>query len=174
MNLIELQNKIHTQNREMGWWDEPRPFSTFVCLFHSELSEAMEGDRKNLMDDHLPQYPMVAVEIADFVIRVLDYLGSEDNIDAQEMTTIEKPGYDTCEFIAEMHRFVSVAHYCHNQDVGLDNVEESLSLAIMLAKSMAKSNGWDLLQIILEKVEYNKHRADHKKENRAKANGKKY
>lgn len=174
MNLIELQNKIHTQNREMGWWDEPRPFSTFVCLFHSELSEAMEGDRKNLMDDHLPQYPMVAVEIADFVIRVLDYLGSEDDIDAQEMTTIEKPDYDNCEFIAEMHRFVSVAHYCHSQDVGLDNVEESLSFAIMLAKSMAKSNGWDLLQIILEKVEYNKHRADHKRENRAKENGKKY
>ena len=70
-NLIELQNKIHAQNIQLGWWDNPRPFSTQVCLFHSELSEAMEGDRKNLMDDHLKQYPMVAVEIADFVIRVL-------------------------------------------------------------------------------------------------------
>ena len=63
MNLIELQNKIHQQNVDMGWWDDPRPFSTFVCLFHSELSEAMEGDRKGLTDDHLPQYPMFWVQM---------------------------------------------------------------------------------------------------------------
>ena len=174
MNLVELQNKIHAQNKELGWWDEPRPFSTFVCLFHSELSEAMEGDRKCLMDDHLPDYPMVAVEVADFVIRVLDYLGSEVDIDIQQMVTIERPSYDTCDFIAEMHQFVSAAHYFSFVDGGLDQIEENLSTAVMVANAMAKKYKWDLLTIILEKVEYNKHRADHKRENRAKQGGKKY
>lgn len=46
-----------------------------ICLMHSELSEAMEGERKNLMDDHLPDRPMVEVEMADAVIRIMDYCG---------------------------------------------------------------------------------------------------
>ncbi|CAM0055373.1 pyrophosphatase [Vibrio phage F89 g1] len=174
MNLVELQNKIHEQNKELGWWDESRPFSTFICLFHSELSEAVEGDRKGLMDDHLPQYPMVAVEVADFVIRVLDYLGSNEDIDIQQMVTIERPSYDACDFIAEMHQFVSVAHYFSFIDGALDQIEENLSTAVMVANAMSKKYEWDLLSIILEKVEYNKHRADHKRENRAKQGGKKY
>ena len=36
-----------------------------ICLIHSELSEAMEGERKNLMDDHLPDRPMAEVEMAE-------------------------------------------------------------------------------------------------------------
>lgn len=174
MDLIELQNKIHQQNVEMGWWDDPRPFSTFACLFHSELSEAMEGDRKGLMDDHLPEYPMVAVELADFVIRVLDWFGAQDDIDAVQMITVDFPLWENTDYIAEMHQNVSASYYFTNIDGGLDQVEENLSNAIMIACSMAKANGWDLLKIILEKVEYNKHRADHKRENRAKDGGKKY
>lgn len=46
-----------------------------ICLIHSELSEAMEGERKNLMDDHLPSRPMAEVEMADAVIRIMDYCG---------------------------------------------------------------------------------------------------
>lgn len=46
-----------------------------ICLMHSELSEAMEGERKNLMDDHLPNRPMAEVEMADAVIRIMDYCG---------------------------------------------------------------------------------------------------
>ena len=43
---------------------------------HSELSEAMEGVRKNQMDDHLPHRKMEEVELADCVIRILDYAGA--------------------------------------------------------------------------------------------------
>ena len=35
----------------------------------SEIAEAMEGERKNLMDDHLPHRKMAEVEIADAYIR---------------------------------------------------------------------------------------------------------
>lgn len=47
-----------------------------LCLAHSEISEAMEGDRKGLQDDKLPQYPMVGVEIADAIIRLADLAGA--------------------------------------------------------------------------------------------------
>lgn len=46
-----------------------------LCLIHSEISEAMEGERKGLMDDHLPNRPMAEVELADAVIRIGDYCG---------------------------------------------------------------------------------------------------
>lgn len=46
-----------------------------LCLIHSEISEAMEGERKGLMDDHLPNRPMAEVELADAVIRIMDYAG---------------------------------------------------------------------------------------------------
>lgn len=45
-------------------------------LVVTELAEAMEGDRKNLPDDHLPQYEMRAVELADALIRICDMAGA--------------------------------------------------------------------------------------------------
>ena len=174
MNLVELQNKIHAQNKELGWWDEPRPFSTFVCLFHSELSEAMEGDRKGLMDDHLPQYPMASVEVADFVIRVLDWYGSVD-VGIIEFSIRVYDNWDFCDYIAMIHQKVSAAYYFKEiADTDFCEVNEELSEALMLCQSLYYTKGWNLEQIILEKVEYNKHRADHKRENRAKVGGKKY
>src|SRR5580658_5408489 len=45
------------------------------ALIHSEITEAFEGERKNLMDDHLPHRKMVEVELADALIRIFDYAG---------------------------------------------------------------------------------------------------
>jgi hypothetical protein len=41
------------------------------ALVHSEISEALEGVRKNLMDDHLPHRPAGEVECADAIIRMM-------------------------------------------------------------------------------------------------------
>lgn len=71
--IKQMQVEIHSQNKQMGWWDKPREKGTLLCLVHSEISEAMEGERKDLMDDHLPHRKMAEVELADAVIRILDY-----------------------------------------------------------------------------------------------------
>jgi NTP pyrophosphatase (non-canonical NTP hydrolase) len=47
-----------------------------LCLIHSEISEAMEGHRKGLMDDKLPHRSMIEVELADAVIRIADLAGA--------------------------------------------------------------------------------------------------
>lgn len=47
-----------------------------MMLIVSEVSEALEGMRKDIMDDHLPSRKMEEVEMADAVIRIFDYAGA--------------------------------------------------------------------------------------------------
>jgi|DEB0MinimDraft_6_1074348.scaffolds.fasta_scaffold100252_2 hypothetical protein len=174
MNLVKLQNEIHQQNKDMGWWDEPRTFDVFVCLFHSELSEAMEGDRKNLMDDHLPHYEMFWVELADFVIRVMDCLGSEGNTEYN--CTVLGVESTRTRLLAEQHRLVTDA-YSRSEDPYYGPRKHyltTLSSSVVNCLKYAELHNVDLLQIIDEKRAYNLTRDDHKPENRVKANGKKY
>lgn len=44
-------------------------------LIVTEIAEAFEGERKNLMDDKLPHRRMAEVELADALIRIFDYAG---------------------------------------------------------------------------------------------------
>jgi len=75
--LNELANEIHKNNHR--WWHDTagvkleRNKGELLCLIHSEVSEAMEGERKDLMDDKLPHRRMAEVELADTLIRILDY-----------------------------------------------------------------------------------------------------
>ena len=170
--MLNRIKAIHAQNKSVGWWDEVRPFSTFACLFHSELSEAMEGDRKNLMDDHLPEYSMFKVELADFVIRVMDWLGS---VDASHVThamalTDDLRFDDNCALLAELHWSTSHAYETtHNLDTS-----RTVNQLVTAIKTVENHLGDELWEIVDKKVEYNKTRADHKRENRAKSDGKKY
>jgi hypothetical protein len=116
--INDLRNTCYQASYKAGWHTDietgelkDRNKAEMICLMHSELSEAMEGERKGLMDDHLPHRPMAEVEMADAVIRIMDYCGR------------------------------------YNYDIG---------------------------GAIIEKLEYNANRADHKIENRKKDNGKKF
>ena len=53
-----------------------RNFGELLALIHSEISEAMEGGRKDRMDDHLPHFTSVEVELADALIRIFDLAGA--------------------------------------------------------------------------------------------------
>lgn len=111
--VVVLSAYCHAQAREMGWWNKTRPVPECLMLMVSEIAEAMEGDRKNADDDHLPHRKMFVVELADLMIRTLDLAGG-------------------------------------------------LGLTVELAEAL------------VEKLEYNKQRADHQLENRGKEGGKKY
>lgn len=72
--VAEIVEKLNER-----WWRHPktgrfirRNFGELIALGHSELSEALEADRKDLMDDKLPHRRGVEVELADTIIRALD------------------------------------------------------------------------------------------------------
>ena len=74
-----LSYEIHDDSVSAGWWDDGYDkyvLGTKLMLVVSEVAEAMEGFRKNLMDDHLPKRKMVEVEVADALIRLLDFAGA--------------------------------------------------------------------------------------------------
>lgn len=58
-----------------GYVRKQRNVGELLMLTVSELSEAMEGHRKNLKDDKLPHRSMFEVELADTLIRLLDIAG---------------------------------------------------------------------------------------------------
>lgn len=79
--LNDLSNSCHAANRQ--WWHDPatgsfinRNKGKLLMLIVSEVAEAMEGERKGLMDSHLPHRQMAEVELADVLIRVFDYAGA--------------------------------------------------------------------------------------------------
>lgn len=120
LNEADVINHLSAtcRNANDKWWKDPatgeplkRNRGELLMLIVSEIAEAMEGERKNLMDDKLPHRPMAEVELADALIRIFDYAG----------------GF-----------------------------------------------GYDIGGAFIEKMAYNSTRADHKPEERLKANGKKF
>lgn len=82
--LILLVNVCHGAAARSGWWNNPKTgedlrgaknWHTLMLLQISEIIEGFEGQRKNLQDDHLPQYKMLDVEQADAIIRLFDSIG---------------------------------------------------------------------------------------------------
>lgn len=76
--INRLAADVHKANAK--WWvdiDTQQPITRnrpeMMMLMVSEIAEAMEGYRKNLPDDKLPHRSMEEVEMADALIRILDY-----------------------------------------------------------------------------------------------------
>ena len=95
--INNLSKEIYQANKAKGFWEDrefiPRNMERMNCmpgdikavqkafnaqmlaLIHSEISEALEADRKDLMDDKLPNRLGLEVELADAFIRICDMAG---------------------------------------------------------------------------------------------------
>lgn len=73
-NFKLVQEKVHAVAVEHGWWEDNRSDGECIALMHSELSEALEGLRDgNPESVKAVGYTNVEEELADCVIRIMDY-----------------------------------------------------------------------------------------------------
>lgn len=81
--LFLLCQICHNDSHNAGWYMDPKTGEAYthdvvpekIALIHSEISEALEGHRKDKPDDHLPHRPSIEVELADAIIRIGDLAG---------------------------------------------------------------------------------------------------
>ena len=71
----QLQSSITWAMSAQGFWDSANTGEK-IALMHSELSEMLEADRKSIdTSEHIPEFSGVEEELADLIIRALDFAG---------------------------------------------------------------------------------------------------
>jgi hypothetical protein len=79
-SLSKWQEEIHTLAKVKGWYEEERNIGEVIALIHSELSEALEEWREGTPAYYIKDGKPCGfwVEMADAVIRILDYAEAQD------------------------------------------------------------------------------------------------
>jgi hypothetical protein len=177
-SLNDFAAECHRDNQH--WWHDPstgekldRNMGEMLMLVVSEIAECMEGERKGLMDTHLPHRPMPEVELADAYIRLLDIAGSRvSDLDGSIAMT-----HGITPFASD-NKGAQLLRIAHNvamaQHQAYDRFDEAVAWSMKLIEMYAEKHGYDLWGAVAEKREYNKHRADHKPEARLAVGGKKF
>lgn len=180
----ELCAEVHAANEK--WWTNletgeriQRNVGEMLMLIVSEIAEAWQGYVVSSFDDHLPQYPMFQVELADVLIRLFDLCGGLGiaNCVADEVDQLPvEANYDS-EAVSFMRLVDYTSGAMEGHRKGKDRVfyrclaQLCRGTASGLSLAATEERAW---QIFRAKMQYNAQRADHKVENRKAPGGKRY
>ena len=180
--LNDLAKEIHQNAKDKGFWDSPRNTGEIFMLIISEASEALEAHRKvrkaDLKQFALPNNGNVtdeqwfkisfencvkdttADEIADVVIRILDYCASQEIEIKPALLSTTLISLDSDNFGAALFQICGeiqrAGEYALTNDIweiekSKDNIHSTLTLIIQLCDR----EQIDLLKHIELKMKYN-------------------
>jgi len=180
--LNNLAKAIHQNAKDKGFWDSPRNTGELFMLIISEASEALEAHRKvrkaDLKQFALPNNGNVtdeqwfkisfencikdttADEIADVVIRILDYCASQEIEIKPALLSTTLISLDSENFGAALFQICGeiqrAGEYALTNDIwdsekSKDNIHSALALIIQLCER----EEIDLLKHIELKMKYN-------------------
>jgi len=185
-NYAAFANITHGASRKAGWYNHPngtpkeRNRAEMLALMHSEISEAWTGFNTDARDDHLPHRRNVEVEIGDYLIRHGDFAGFQrigDDVDNVLLAITDHDSWrlkSAAVLFNELHVLTSQVL----EAIRKDRIEPmviamaaSVRLAVYLAQVVRAD---DLGGAIIEKIDFNAIRADHKLEARGESGGKNF
>lgn len=160
IDLNKLAEEIHAAAVEKGFWDVEEAEEKHLAKMISELGEVVQADRAGVMyeverDGAKPEG--VVAELADFVMMLLDL---------QKHWKYEFPEEDIESWNDSEHReeFPSEAAYnvatllAMNLMDSLHLDDDPILVMVYLPYKWCKGRGYDIWEIIRQKMEYNKSR----------------
>lgn len=188
--IDDLVADLHGRNVAAGWWSDTatghrkaRNVGEMLMLAVSEICEVPSGNRiLTEMDDKLPHRLMFEVELADCIIRLFDTAGGTgvklgDAIKAifdRDMLPIGpfSPAW------GDMMLMLPIRHLSDameaNRKGRIHDYGIFIGRAVFDVFAIGIAANLDVPSAIVEKMEFNAQRADHKIENRKAEGGKKY
>lgn len=196
MKMNNFAAEVHQNAVEHGWWDEKRSYGEIIALCHSELSEALEEFRakRPMVWQHCQTSPVpcvregcgdwcdgvceinaldkkpegIAVELADCIIRILDWFGKEemDTIsllkEASRAVLCDVPArlYASSlgDYISRWHLLLSLAFACWCRGSGSHACALRMALCVVEIMEWAKREGVCMEEILTMKHAYNQTR----------------
>lgn len=175
--LNSLRDECYNVARAHGFHDVKYSDRHFLCLVISELMEAVEADRRDKPrasvdylklqmehaiddDDFTHSFECfikdtVEDELADTAIRILDLAGLKgENIGIRFWSAVYQHDENTVDYYRKNFSFTEVIYSIVSLLTYPARIGEAMYMLFVLAELM----GFDLMEHIKLKIEYNKHR----------------
>ena len=160
VDLKALSMELHAAAVEKGFWDVDDAPGKHIAKMLSELGEVVQADRAGVMYEieHLNSKPEgVIAELADFAMMTLDLCAHIGDVLPDEpienWNTNEEMAKEICELPAYQLVGALVAELVGMADV-IDNT--TFMNILYVIHEWVHGHGYDLWEIIRQKMEYNK------------------
>lgn len=177
MNLEHWVTTCHLAAH--NWWHDAqgnrlqRNPGELMMLVVSELAEAMEGERKGLMDHKLPHRKMAEVEMADAFIRLCDFCGGFGLKLNRHSYVAANDGFNRGEYLLHLCSLAADVEFWLSRG-HVNNASMEASELASSIQEYCRACGYDLEGAAREKLAFNATRIDHTHEHRAGVGGKKF